>query len=68
MGERQFAGHVADGVHARNGGLKSVVRLDVAIGVGQRSKLVETKFWGCYRISALAPSVCRVTLVMNADM
>ncbi|GMI21007.1 hypothetical protein TeGR_g5926, partial [Tetraparma gracilis] len=32
------------------------------------SKLIETKFWVCYRISALAPSVCRVTLVTNADM
>jgi hypothetical protein len=32
------------------------------------SKLVETKIWGCYRISALAPSVCRVELVTNVDM
>ncbi|GMI30183.1 hypothetical protein TeGR_g3207, partial [Tetraparma gracilis] len=32
------------------------------------SKLVEIKIWGCYRISALAPSVCRVELVINVDM
>ncbi|GMI31175.1 hypothetical protein TeGR_g10438, partial [Tetraparma gracilis] len=31
------------------------------------SKLVETKIWSCYRISALAPSVCRVVLVINVD-
>ncbi|GMI32009.1 hypothetical protein TeGR_g11667 [Tetraparma gracilis] len=41
-----------------------------AIGgeISALSKLVETKIWGCYRISALAPSVCRVELVINVDM
>jgi hypothetical protein len=33
-----------------------------------KSKAVEAKFWGCYRISSLAPNVCRVSLVMNTDM
>ena len=43
MGERQLSGHVANGVHARNGGAKPVVRLNVAIGVERRSEFVETK-------------------------